>query len=183
MPPQHFAVVVEGAANQAVTWTVDGGGTLTSGGLFTSNGTLGTFYVRATSEAAAVGVAQITVRTPPPPPPAYPCADAACTCTRHLDAVRVELDRAMDLQDYTSVWSSPEVRVRYTGQNRIRFESPSPSRATAALHDRPQRHGGCVGGFHGITGWRRCLLRAGDGHGHTDRAHAQLRTALLGQAD
>ena len=116
---QHFTVVVEGAANQAVTWTVDGGGTLTSGGLFTSNGTLGTFYVRATSveDPTAVGVAQITVRTPPPPPPAYPCADAACTYTGTWTRCEWSWTGRWICQDYTSVWSSPEVRVRYTGQN------------------------------------------------------------------
>ena len=54
-------------ANQRVTWTVSGGGTITSSGLFTSNGTIGTFFVTATSVAdpSEVGVAQVTVGTTP----------------------------------------------------------------------------------------------------------------------
>ena len=50
-------------ANQTVTWTVNAGGSITAGGLFTSNGTAGTFLVTATSVAdpSEVGVAQVTV--------------------------------------------------------------------------------------------------------------------------
>jgi hypothetical protein len=69
---QVFTVVVQGAANQAVTWSVDGGGTISATGTFTSDGTTGTFSVRATSveDPNAVGLAQVTVgSTPPPPPP------------------------------------------------------------------------------------------------------------------
>ena len=54
-------------ANQTVTWTVNGGGSITSSGLFTSNGTVGTFFVSATSVAdpSEVGVAQVTVGSTP----------------------------------------------------------------------------------------------------------------------
>jgi hypothetical protein len=78
---RQFTVVVEGTPNQAVTWTVEGGGTITDTGRFTSNGTEGTFFVRATSveDTDAVGVAQIRVSTTPPPPPVYPCLNEACT--------------------------------------------------------------------------------------------------------
>jgi hypothetical protein len=83
---QVFTVVVQGAANQAVTWSVSGGGTITPTGTFTSDGTTGTFYVRATSaeDPNAVGLAQITVGStpppppPPPPPPTRPCFDTPC---------------------------------------------------------------------------------------------------------
>lgn len=53
-------------ANQSVTWTVSGGGTITSSGMFTSNSTQGTFFVTATSvvDPTEVGVAQVTVRAP-----------------------------------------------------------------------------------------------------------------------
>lgn len=65
-----------------MTWAVDGGGSITAAGRFTSNGTLGTFYARATSaeDPNAVGVAQITVgNTPPPPPTAHPFVGEWCT--------------------------------------------------------------------------------------------------------
>ena len=84
---QVFTVVVQGAANQAVTWSVDGGGTITAAGTFTSDGTTGTFHVRATSaeDPNAVGLAQVTVGSSPPPPPPpphnYPCVDAQCDFT------------------------------------------------------------------------------------------------------
>lgn len=53
-------------ANQSVTWTVSGGGTITSSGMFTSNSTLGTFFVTATSvvDPTEVGIAQVTVAVP-----------------------------------------------------------------------------------------------------------------------
>ena len=53
-------------ANQSVTWTVSGGGTITSSGMFTSNSTQGTFFVTATSivDPTEVGVAQVTVAVP-----------------------------------------------------------------------------------------------------------------------
>jgi hypothetical protein len=75
---QVFTVVVQGAANQAVTWSVDGGGTISATGTFTSDGTTGTFSVRATSveDPNAVGLAQVTVGSthpPPPPPGGGPC--------------------------------------------------------------------------------------------------------------
>jgi hypothetical protein len=78
---QVFTVVVQGAANQAVTWSVDGGGTITAAGTFTSDGTTGTFHVRATSaeDPNAVGLAQVTVgNSPPPPPPPPPPSDRPC---------------------------------------------------------------------------------------------------------
>jgi hypothetical protein len=61
---RQFSAVVEGASNQAVTWSVTGGGgSITQTGLFASNGTPGTFFVTATSVANpdSVGVAQVTV--------------------------------------------------------------------------------------------------------------------------
>jgi hypothetical protein len=80
---QQFTVAVQGTSNQAVTWSVTGGGTITPTGTFTSDGTTGTFYVRATSaeDPSAVGLAQVTVgSTPPPPPPPqnYPCVNRTC---------------------------------------------------------------------------------------------------------
>lgn len=53
-------------ANQSVTWTVSGGGTITSSGMFTSNSTQGTFFVAATSvvDPTEVGIAQVTVAVP-----------------------------------------------------------------------------------------------------------------------
>ena len=54
-------------ANQSVTWTVSGGGTISTTGMFTSNSTLGTFFVTATSvvDPTEVGIAQVTVAVPP----------------------------------------------------------------------------------------------------------------------
>jgi hypothetical protein len=59
----QFSAVVQGTSNQAVTWSVTGGGSITQTGLFTSAGVAGTFFVKATSVAdpSMVGVAQITV--------------------------------------------------------------------------------------------------------------------------
>ena len=114
---QQFAVVVEGASNQAVTWTVDGGGTITATGRFTSNGTEGTFFVRATSveDPDAVGIAQITVRTnPPPPPPAYPCVDEPyCTYsgTWTLFIITIRSQPVLVPMNFNWFISSPEVRV------------------------------------------------------------------------
>lgn len=53
-------------ANQSVTWTVSGGGTITSSGMFTSNSTQGVFFVTATSvvDPTEVGIAQVTVAVP-----------------------------------------------------------------------------------------------------------------------
>lgn len=63
---RQFSAAVSGTANQTVTWTVSGGGTVSAAGLFTSSGTLGTFFVTATSvaDANSVGVAQVTVANP-----------------------------------------------------------------------------------------------------------------------
>jgi hypothetical protein len=60
---RQFSAVVEGTSNQAVTWSVTGGGSISATGLFTSNGVVGTFFVRATSVAdpSMVGIAQVTV--------------------------------------------------------------------------------------------------------------------------
>jgi hypothetical protein len=64
---RQFTATVEGTTNQAVTWDVSGGGSITQAGLFTSDGTPGTFFVTATSVAdpSAVGIAQVTVAPPP----------------------------------------------------------------------------------------------------------------------
>ncbi len=53
-------------ANQSVTWTVSGGGIITSSGMFTSNSTQGVFFVTATSvvDPTEVGIAQVTVQAP-----------------------------------------------------------------------------------------------------------------------
>lgn len=61
---RQFSAVVEGTTNQAVTWSVSGGGTITTSGLFTSNGNAGVFFVTATSVADtdSVGIAQVTVQ-------------------------------------------------------------------------------------------------------------------------
>jgi hypothetical protein len=63
---RQFNATVEGTTNQAVTWSVSGGGSITQTGLFTSNGVLGTFFVTATSVAdpSQVGIAQVTVAAP-----------------------------------------------------------------------------------------------------------------------
>jgi hypothetical protein len=59
---RQFTAVVEDTSIQDVTWTVTGGGTISATGLFTSNGTPGTFFVTATSVAeGSRGVAQVTV--------------------------------------------------------------------------------------------------------------------------
>ena len=54
---------MEDSFNQEVNWVVNGGGTITATGLFTSNGTPGTFNVTATSVAnpQSVGAAVVTV--------------------------------------------------------------------------------------------------------------------------
>ena len=89
---RQFTAVVEGTAIQDVTWQVTGGGTITQTGLFTSNGTLGTFFVRATSVAhptgpGSEGDAQITVTggppPPPPPPGGLPCTDGCLFVGTH----------------------------------------------------------------------------------------------------
>jgi Bacterial Ig-like domain (group 2) len=66
---RQFTAAVSGNANQAVTWTVSGGGTISASGLFTSSGAPGTFVVTATSvaDANSVGIAQVTVGAVPPP--------------------------------------------------------------------------------------------------------------------
>lgn len=48
--PIQFSTTVSGAANSAVTWSVNGGGSISGGGLFTAT-TAGTFTVTATSVA------------------------------------------------------------------------------------------------------------------------------------
>jgi hypothetical protein len=60
---RQFTAVVEGTSNQAVTWSVTGGGSITQTGLFTSNRIAGTFFVTATSVAdpSMVGIAQVTI--------------------------------------------------------------------------------------------------------------------------
>ena len=54
---------MEDSFDQEVNWVVNGGGTITATGLFTSNGTPGTFNVTATSVAnpQSVGAAVVTV--------------------------------------------------------------------------------------------------------------------------
>jgi hypothetical protein len=62
---RQFTAVVEGTEIQDVIWEVNGGGTISSSGLFTSNGTPGTFRIVATSVAnpdpGAAGTALVTV--------------------------------------------------------------------------------------------------------------------------
>lgn len=60
---RQFTAVVEDTEIQDVIWSVNAGGSITQSGLFTSNGTPGTFNVTATSVAnpEAVGIAQVTV--------------------------------------------------------------------------------------------------------------------------
>lgn len=62
---QQFNATVTGTGNTAVTWSVveGGGGTISSGGLYTAPNTSGTFTVRATSvaEPAAFGTATVNV--------------------------------------------------------------------------------------------------------------------------
>jgi hypothetical protein len=110
---RQFTVVVEGTPNQAVTWSVDGGGTVSSTGRFTSDGTEGTFYVRATSveDPDAVGIAQVTVRDAPPEPPTYPCVDAACTYTGAWAKCDQLPSGAWFCQDHSAVNYDPQVRV------------------------------------------------------------------------
>lgn len=60
---RQFTAVVEDTMVQEVTWVVSGGGAITATGLFTSNGTPGTFRVRAISKAdpSSEGGALVTV--------------------------------------------------------------------------------------------------------------------------
>ncbi|MEI6592594.1 MAG: proprotein convertase P-domain-containing protein [Holophagaceae bacterium] len=63
---QQFTATVGGlaASHQGVTWSVSGGGTITSAGLFTGT-TAGTFTVTATNAFSGVqGTAPVTVQTP-----------------------------------------------------------------------------------------------------------------------
>ena len=102
---QQFTVVVEGTSNQTVSWAVDGGGTITGGGLFTSDGTHGTYFVRATSaeDPNAIGVAQVTV--------GFPCVDAACTYTGTWTRCELHYNGQWICIDMTAAFSSPEVRI------------------------------------------------------------------------
>lgn len=62
---QQFSATVTGTPNTSVTWTVDeaGGGSVTSGGLYTAPASAGTYHVRATSVAspAVSDAATVTV--------------------------------------------------------------------------------------------------------------------------
>ena len=106
---------MEGTSNQAVTWSVDGGGAITQTGLFTSNGTEGTFFVRATSEEDpnSAGVAQVTVGTPPPPPPPgeLPCIAAACTFSGTWIRCETRNDGNIVCVEVTTIFSNPQARV------------------------------------------------------------------------
>lgn len=71
----QFGAIVTGAANQTVTWAVDGApggniniGTISSSGLYTAPPMLGTHTITATAQAnsASVGTASITVGTQSP---------------------------------------------------------------------------------------------------------------------
>ena len=65
---QQFSASVTGTANTAVTWSATGG-TISSSGLYTAGGTVGSYVVTATTVADSSKSAQskVTVTTPPPP--------------------------------------------------------------------------------------------------------------------
>ena len=66
---QQFSAAVAGTSNQSVTWALSGTplGTLSPSGLFTAGPVSGTVFVTATSveDPSVVGVAQVTIGTPP----------------------------------------------------------------------------------------------------------------------
>jgi len=68
---QQFTATVSNSSNQSVTWSVTGGGTITSSGLYTAPATIpsGAVTVQATSVASpsASGSASVTVTNPTPP--------------------------------------------------------------------------------------------------------------------
>jgi len=68
---KQFSATVNNSSNQSVTWTVTGGGTINSGGLYTAPASVpsGAVTVQGTSVASptATGSASVTVTNPPPP--------------------------------------------------------------------------------------------------------------------
>ncbi len=67
---QPFTATVTGADDTAVAWSVEegaGGGTITSGGLYTAPASPGTFHVVATSQADPARSARAAVTVSPPP--------------------------------------------------------------------------------------------------------------------
>jgi len=61
---QNFTATVQGAVNQAVTWSVDegvSGGSVSATGVYTAPGTPNTYHVRATSQADPTKSATATV--------------------------------------------------------------------------------------------------------------------------
>lgn len=78
---QAFSASVTGSSNTAVTWTVveADGGSITAGGLYTAPAKLGTFHVKATSQADASRSAQATITVNGP-------TDAGTTVTGLLNA-------------------------------------------------------------------------------------------------
>jgi hypothetical protein len=101
---RQFSATVEGTANQAVTWSVSGGGSISSTGLFTSNGTAGTFFVTATSteDPNSVGIAQVTVT--------LPCIGTACTFTGTWTRCEAR-PTGQVCGDISSSLSSPQARL------------------------------------------------------------------------
>jgi len=70
---QQFVAQVTGTSNTAVTWTVEepGGGSITTGGLYTAPNVSSnaTYHVRATSQADSSKLGRATVTVTPGPPP------------------------------------------------------------------------------------------------------------------
>jgi hypothetical protein len=157
---RQFTVLVEGTTNQAVTWSVDGGGTVSSTGRFTSDGTEGTFYVRATSveDPTAVGLAEITVRDAPPP--AYPCVDQACSFAGTFTWCEPNQYGVVVCHSFASgtAFSHPSVRIEQL-PSEVRgwlqwtcMSAPSyANKATALIHPRPD------GSFTGSGPGAACL--------------------------
>lgn len=86
VPPgggKQFAAAVTGSANVGVTWSVteQGGGSVTSAGLYTAPAATGTFHVVATSSADPSASAQATVQVLAPVAVAIsPAAPAVSSC-------------------------------------------------------------------------------------------------------
>ena len=101
-----FAAAVTGTANTAVTWTVvqTGGGSITSGGLYTAPASAGSYTVRATSVADGTvhADAAVTVTSSAPPPPAVtvsvspsPAATNSCLSVTFTATVANTTNRAV----------------------------------------------------------------------------------------
>lgn len=88
-----------GSFSSAVTWSVAGGGTITSGGLFTAPAAAATITVTATStqDATKSGTASVTVQASAPPQPVVPQS-------HHVVLVMEENQSYATVVGATTVW-------------------------------------------------------------------------------